>query len=567
MAFVYKTLILATLFGVFISSANAQDAGSLQRELQLQIERSAPSPEIKRIKPSEPKKLNPAESKISVKGFQFTGNTLISTPQLQTVVNPWVNTDITFADLKDVTIAIQNLYANQKRIAIANIPPQEIKDGVILIEIREGKLGSVIVEPTSPDSTSRMPTEIAKLYFSKDANGSQFIDSSSLERSVILLNELPGVMALGSFEPGSKPEETNFRVKLNGRPFFAGQAVLSNYGSPNTGAGQALANLSFNNFSGSGDQGTIDAIQSLGSTYAQLGYSLPVGYDGLRLGIQGSYLSYQTLASWSAIQTQGTANTIGANASYALIREFGNTMNLRASIDDRKYSNNQLGFNISEYQVTAFNLGVNGNFYDTSRSVINYSLISTTGNLSIKNASQSEQDSLGPGTAGTYQKYSFSVSRNNELSFLPNTNWLLSAYGQFANKNLNSSEQIYLGGPYAVRAYPVAQGGSSQGTILSTELQYRLNQHWQIGGFVDAGWVQQFVTTYSGWQGLTNANNTYQLFASGLTAKYALDSLAINAALAMRVGQNPLYNSSGQQLNVDNAYRTMQGWIRASYAF
>jgi hemolysin activation/secretion protein len=217
--------------------------------------------------------------------------------------------------------------------------------------------------------------------------------------------------------------------------------------------------------------------------------------------------------------------------------------------------------------VTAFNLGVNGNYYDTSKSVINYSLTSTTGNLSIKNASQSQQDSLGPGTAGTYQKYSYSVSRNNELSFLPNTNWLLSAYGQFSNKNLNSSEQIYLGGPYAVRAYPVAQGGSSQGTILSTELQHRLDQHWQIGGFVDAGWVQQFITTYPNWQGLTNANNNYQLFASGLTAKYTLDSLAINAALAMRVGQNPLYNSSGQQLNVDNAYRTVQGWIRASYAF
>ena len=242
-------------------------------------------------------------------------------------------------------------------------------------------------------------------------------------------------------------------------------------------------------------------------------------------------------------------------------------MNLRVGIDDRTYSNNQSGTNISQYQITAFSVGVNGNFFDTANSVVNYGLTGVSGNLNIINLTQAGQDFSGPGTAGAYLKLSFNASRNQELSFLPNTTWLLSAYGQFANKNLNSSEQIYMGGPYAIRAYPVAQGGGSQGAIVSTELQHRLDENWQLGGFVDVGWVQQFVQTYPAWQGLTNASNSYQLAAAGLTLKYTYERWLVNAALALRVGENPLYNSSGQQLNTDNAYRTVQAWVRASYAF
>ena len=551
----------------FSSISHAQDAGAMQRELQLQIERSSPVPRVERVKPSESRQESQDEQKIFINGFKFTGNTLVSDGELEAIVRPWTARKVAFSDLKDVTSAIQDFYAKQNRIALVTIPPQEIVGGVVLIEIHEGKMGSVIVEPAAPDLSLRISPETARLYLTTESNGTKYIDTQPLERGLILLNELPGVYASGAFEPGATPNESDFRVKLNDGPLFSGQAALSNYGSPSTGAGQAIANLSLNDPLGLGDQATLDAIQSLGSSYGQLGYSLPVGQNGLRVGVQGSYLTYQTLASWNSLQTQGTASTISANATYALVRLAGNTLNVRAAIEDRNYSNNQLGTNISQYQISAFTLGVNGNYFHTADSIINYSLTGTVGNLNINNLTQAGQDFAGPGSAGGFQKLSFNVSRNQELEFLPNTSWLLSAYGQFANKNLNSSEQIYMGGPYAVRAYPVAQGAGSQGAIVSTELQHRIDQNWGIGGFIDVGWVQQYVNLYQNWQGLTNANNNYQLAATGLTARYVYDHLLVNAALALRVGQNPLYNSSGQQLNADNAYRTVQAWVRASYLF
>jgi hemolysin activation/secretion protein len=283
--------------------------------------------------------------------------------------------------------------------------------------------------------------------------------------------------------------------------------------------------------------------------------------------VQGSYLNYQTLSSWSTIQTQGGATTVGANVTYALWREQGNNASLRFSVDNRSYSNNQIGVNISDYQINALSAGVNGNIADSSKSLVNYSLAAIYGNLTINNQTQASQDLSGPLTAGSYLKLSVNISRTEELSVLPNTTWLVSLSGQLANRNLNSSEQIYMGGPYAVRAYPVAQGGGSQGFIFTNELQHRLNENWQLGAFADIGCVQQYVNTYTNWQGLTNASSNYCLAAVGPTAKFNYDKWVVNAAVALRVGQNPLYNSSGEQLNADNAYRSVQAWLRASYAF
>ena len=147
------------------------------------------------------------------------------------------------------------------------------------------------------------------------------------------------------------------------------------------------------------------------------------------------------------------------------------------------------------------------------------------------------------------------------------TNLSGSIYGQLANKNLNSAEQFYLGGPYGVRAYPVAQGGGSQGAIASVELSHTYPNQLQLGAFFDAGVVQQYKTTYPGWQGQTNAGNTYPLYATGLLAKYQYEKVQLSAALAFRLGNNPLYNQSGQQLNVNNQYNVTQAWIKGSFYF
>jgi len=161
----------------------------------------------------------------------------------------------------------------------------------------------------------------------------------------------------------------------------------------------------------------------------------------------------------------------------------------------------------------------------------------------------------------------FNISRNQSLPELFNTNWLVSVDGQTANKNLNSSEQMSLGGPYAVRAYPTGQGSGSQGVIIKTELQYPYNKEFSFGPFVDVGFIKQYINTYTDWQGQTRAKNDYSLAATGISAKYKYNEFNVDGTLAYRIGDNPLRTTTGEQLNADNDYKKVQAWLRASYSF
>jgi hemolysin activation/secretion protein len=143
----------------------------------------------------------------------------------------------------------------------------------------------------------------------------------------------------------------------------------------------------------------------------------------------------------------------------------------------------------------------------------------------------------------------------------------MSIAGQFATQNLNSAEQLYLGGPYGVRAYPVAQSGGAQGGVATIEYRRLLPQNLTLSAFFDAGMIEQYKNTYPGWQGLTNAPNVYSLMGAGLGLKWLSGRWNVAGTVAWKVGTNPLYNQYGQPVNTDGTKTQPRGWITASYSF
>lgn len=67
-------------------------------------------------------------------------------------------------------------------------------------------------------------------------------------------------------------------------------------------------------------------------------------------------------------------------------------------------------------------------------------------------------------TAGTYNKIRANILRRQDLN--DRTYLLLSARGQYAFDNLDSSEHFSLGGPYGVRAYPTSEASFKFGLLF-----------------------------------------------------------------------------------------------------
>ncbi len=550
-----------------LSATNDNISAILQRELELQLKKSAPPPLPKVQKPIEQKKPVDGEQTVQIKNFLFSGNKLLTEQELQSVVAKWKNRTLTFDDLQNVIADIQEYYSSKNRIVKALLPEQEIKDGIVSIKIVEGILGDVVVEQKS--QKPRMAAETVKKYF-KGEKDSVYIDTKDLQRKIFILNDLAGVNAIGTYEQGKKEGESNFKVTVEDTPFFKGELAAANFGSKSTGSNQAIANVSFNNISGIGDLFSVNGIKSSGSDYVQGSYAVPILYDGLKLALNASKLDYQTLSSFSSTnQSKGDAKTYSANFTYPVYRTDRASVNAKVGYETKDYLNTNVltAATISDYKIDNMIAGLNGFLYNNDQSSISYNANVTFGRLKINDAAQETSDNTSAKTKGSFEKLAFNISRNQTLPDLKNTNWLISVDGQTANKNLNSSEQISLGGPYAVRAYPTGQGSGSQGVILKTELQYPYDKNFTFGPFLDVGFIKQYINTYTDWQGNTRAKNDYSLAATGITGTYKYNEFNVNGTLAYRIGDNPLRTSTGEQLNADNDYKRVQAWIRASYNF
>jgi len=580
----FKTIILCGWCVISMSSNHlfAQvDAGALQRGLEQQLPLPSPLalPEPTAKEGDRVTKGKEGEVRFTVSSFVLEGVSALPNEEIQAVLKPWVGKEIGFEDLQNACDAIQEHYRKKGYTVQAILPPQKIAGGVVKIMVTEAKLGKVVVE--NPQGPTRFSKDRVAEYITYANPVGELLSMPNLERAIIILNETPGVMVSSQLEPGEKDGEADVRLQLTQPDMVQGRVEANNYGSRTTGANQGVFALNINNPIGIGDQFSLNGIASQGSQYIQGAISLPGSPDGLRLGLAGTFLNYKNVSNYAYNGGAGEAWTTGLSAAYPLIRSQGANLNGSLNYDIKSYNNRNFITDsvISAYNINNISAGLSGNIADgLGYGAINSGSITLVfGHLDILSTSQanygmyqipnSSPPVYGVVTPSNFTKLSFAANRTQQLNEGGTTSLYAAASGQFASTNLNTAEQIYLGGPYAVRAYPVAQSGGAQGGIFTVELRHQLQEKLTVSTFFDAGVVQQYKNLYPGWQGLTNANNTYSLMGAGFGVKWDYEGWGIGAMVAWKVGQNPLYSSTGQPVNTDGTTTQPRGWVTASYNF
>ena len=579
----HKSLFALVAISTLIAGqAYAQvDAGALQQGLEQQLPLPSPLalPEPGRAAPVQPTQPKEGELRFTVKSFAIEGVNILPEAEVQMAIRSWVGVPVSFDDLQRACDAIQNLYRSKGYTVQAILPPQKIADGIVKILVTEAKLGKVVVE--NPQGPTRFSKERTAEYITYANTPGEPLNMDKLERAIVILNETPGVMVSSQLEPGDKDGETNVRVQLTQPNMVQGRVEANNYGSRTTGANQGVVALNLNGVLGIGDSASINGISSEGSQYLQGAISLPGSDNGLRLGLAGTFLQYKNVSNYASTGGAGDAWTTGLSAAYPLIRSQTGNLNTNLNYDVKSYNNRNTISNtvISAYNINNISAGLSGNYVDGFGygAVSSGSVTAVLGHLDILSTSMpyysqylvphSNPLVYQPITPSNFSKLTFSANRNQQLVEDGTTTLYTTVSGQFASTNLNSAEQFYLGGPYGVRAYPVAQSGGSQGGIFSVELRHQLQPKLMASAFFDAGVVQQYKFMYPGWQGQTNANNTYSLMGAGFGVKWDYEGWNIGAMVAWKVGQNPLYNSFGQAVNTDGTTTQPRGWITGSYNF
>ena len=191
-----------------------------------------------------------------------------------------------------------------------------------------------------------------------------------------------------------------------------------------------------------------------------------------------------------------------------------------------------------------------------------FSLALTGGKLDLSGAASDQSiDAATAKADGGYSKVNYALSRLQQLN--PTTSLYLSLSGQFASKNLDSSEQFALGGPTGVRAYPTGEAIGDQGMLATVEARRQIAENWQASAFLDRGQVRLHKSEWAGWQGAnTTITNAYSLAGAGLGLTYStVGNFTVRLFSAMKIGTNSGRNASGN--DADNRHSRLRVWIQA----
>ena len=318
----------------------------------------------------------------------------------------------------------------------------------------------------------------------------------------MLVNELPGISSRIVLEPGTASGATKAVLEVKEDKIWGFSLDSDNAGNYSTGYYRVGTSLELYSPLHLGDRLDLRFQSATGgdSQNFRFGYGLPINRYGTRLDLNYSLINYRLGRSYQSLDASGNAHDAGLTISHPLLRSrtlaFNATLGVNGKIleDLVKISS----IDNSRHTVSA-QAGFNGYLIDdallTEASTF-FFLGYTAGWLGFDNqqAMQNDQTQNGLHTEGRYSKLAANMGRTQNIG--AGFSLFGSLNGQWGDKNLDSSEQISLGGPNAVRAYPVGEASGDLGIIFSAELRYTLPGlgpipgNIQLSGFVDQGYAE-----------------------------------------------------------------------------
>jgi len=452
---------------------------------------------------AEAKPKPPAEPRFKVAGFRFTGVTAVDEAALADLLKEYTGLELTVDEMKDAAALVEEHYRKEGYfVARAYLPPQTSKDGVVEIAVLEGRLGEVKLQTADE---SRLKPGVAEGILAQAKSGG-LVDDSTVERALLLLSDLPGQRVRSTLSPGAQVGAADLQVVMEDTgERVTGAVEGDNFGAKYSGKDRFSVAANLINPSGYGDMLSLRVMRTFGldnTTLGRAAYTLPVGSYGTRVGASIAKTTYAVGGTFSDLDASGFATIGSLYAQHPVFRTRNFNLYAFAGYDHKKLQDRYDSIDVENPRRTNLvTIGLSGDRRDNfafragEGGVNSFALTVTRGDLKFNNANQEAADAAATGrnTQGKFWKYNASVSRLQGL--VPDWSLLVSANAQISSKNLDPSEQIAVGGPWAVRAYPVGELPADQAVVASAELRYAWRTDYLPGefnafGFFDYAWAQ-----------------------------------------------------------------------------
>lgn len=547
-------LLLALPLAVFAATPEIPDAGSILQQIRPSIP-PVPSSLETGLKIERPSGVTlPQTEPFMVTSVRITGNTLFDTATLHLLVMDAEGKKFTLPGLDKLARRITDYYHNHGYpLTRAIVPAQTIKEGVVEIRVIEARYGKI-----SLSNSGRVKDVLLNATLSPLQSG-QPIEQESLDRSLLLLSDIPGLVTSATLLPGQVVATSDLEIKTEPTQAVSANASLDNDGNKATGRARAGGSINFIDPLRHGDVLSASGMSSgSGMNYGRVSYETLLDGTGTRMGGAYSALHYILGDTLAALFGHGTAQVGSVWLKHPFMRS--REVNLYGQV---QYDSKRLRDRIdtsgtrTDRHLNNWTASLSGDARDTvmSSGIITFNFDLISGRVGFDDAAAQLADASTAKTQGRFLKWTANLARLQRLS--SDEEIYVSFSGQWADTNLDSAEKMVAGGPYTVRAYDMGVISGDSGYLGTAEFRHVLGAvwqgQWQAIAFVDS---EHVTVNRRIW---TAGVNDATLSGAGAGLDWTgQNQWAAKAYIAVPIGSAPVL------LATTNSVR---GWIQVSKGF
>jgi hemolysin activation/secretion protein len=443
--------------------------------------------------PTSEKSIGSLLKSVYARKIVVTGNTVLTKDEIDRVTAPYENRNVTMEDLESLRRDLTLLYINKGYInSGAIIPDQTVADGLVTVQVIEGRLFYIDVEGNKWFREAFLRDRIAL--------GAQTpVNVYALQDRLQLLQQDQRIQRIqAELRPGANPGESELKVRVEEKPPYSVWLAFNNYQSPSVGAEQGLLTLAHQNLTGRGDILSLTYGVSSGVDYPLIDfwYTVPINVHDTSLQFRYRKDDFGVIDNvFGPLDVISRSESYEINLRQPVYRTLNQELALSLSLGYETNKNSLLGepFSFSPGEVNGKSNVVPLRFlqewtYRTQRQVFavrsRFSIGLDTWDATI-NSDKNIPDSKFVSWLGQFQWV--------RLTDLLDTQLLFRADLQLSNQSLLPIEQIGVGGRYTVRGYRENLLVRDQAFITSLEARIPIvqNKRWadylQLCPFFDYG--------------------------------------------------------------------------------
>lgn len=472
------------LLSISVISAHAQTANpatlqSQEQRIQRYYEErreKAPMPVADPVQDAAPASASTdveASIRFVLREVRFAESAFLDPATLQATVKPYLGLEVGIAQLDAILAAVNQAYADKGiSTARAVLGTQAVRNGVVQVDLIEGRLGDLTVQGNAHTGEAFVRTRISQRQ-------DEVVDTAALRRDLVYFNRTTDLQAQALLRPGTERGRTDILVQLTEPARRYADVFIDNAGVDSTGRERIGVQARLNGLIGGSDRLAASFAYAEGGLEGQASYSWLVSPRNARLGVSYSRSQINIInGAFRDLDIEGDSSVVGLDFAQPFVATQHWMLNGLASVSRSRSQTSVAGERIADTRSTVYSVGADLSHQGEGRE---WSLTQLVSSISADvPVVGRDRFTIAAGSLAYLQRFG-----QSRWGLRANVGWQYSG-----GDALTASNLFQIGGLGSVRGYERGVLSGPRGYFVDLELHRAFGERWDTYAFVDHGAIK-----------------------------------------------------------------------------